>query len=861
MLYKLQHQIASNNDHYVADDIAWQSELLRNFLNFAIVLDALAGLANLVQGPAHWAAAMVNGGVLVFLLLFYVLIQRGYSRSVSNTLVFFLWANSTINLIFIGGLRSPAYMAYFIAILLAGLLLGVRSAIVWSLLSITVITGVFWAELSNRLPPSLVELTPETMGIGLVAVLIAGLILINISVRLVNKSLAQTRHELSEHKRAEEELSILYDTAMLTVETTSFQGLFEQVSHRIDQYMKKDLFSIWLLDEADQTLYLVSRHYHGESPDWMPEPIPLHLGIVGTVAATGQAMRAPDVTQEPLYRSVYSETKSELCVPMRIGERVVGALNVESHILGAFSNADERLLTTIASQLATATQRLRTEEALRASEDYYRSFMERFPIGVYRVTPGSRGKHLIANAAYLHMFGIASLEEMAQNDVADLYVNPAERKNFSDTLLAAGHVERVELHLKRADGTPIWGAITASVAQGKDGEIYFDCAMEDITERKRAEDALQISEERLQQAVRAANIGIYDHDHLSDTIYWSSEQRRNYGWDDIEEIVVLDKFFNQVHPDDRKRIVAAVQKAHDPAGDGLFDVEHRIIRRDGEIRWLSTRSRTQFEGEGMARHPTRTIGAVVDITERKLIETEREKMIKELEARNAELERLAYTISHDLKNPLVTIRGFLGFLERDAMSGDIERLKADMSRISVAVDKMQRLLHDLLDLLQIGHSTNSLTEVPFETIVYEALALITGSLTEHNVLVDVDEGLPNVYGDQARLVEVIQNLMENSIKFMGDQVQPHIKIGQRKPARDGEVPILFIQDNGMGINPRYHQKIFGLFDKLDVKSEGTGIGLALVKRIIETQGGKIWVESEGLGKGSTFCFTIPARRK
>jgi PAS domain S-box-containing protein len=148
------------------------------------------------------------------------------------------------------------------------------------------------------------------------------------------------------------------------------------------------------------------------------------------------------------------------------------------------------------------------------------------------------------------------------------------------------------------------------------GRVWY---FRDISERKWAEQALRESDERLQQAVRAGSIGIFDHDHRSDVIFWSPEQRRIYGWDP-EEPVTLPKYLQYVHAEDRARITEAVQRAHEPGGDGFFDVEHRIIDRSGVMRWLSTRSRTHFEGEGSARHKVRTIGAVVDITERKQAE-------------------------------------------------------------------------------------------------------------------------------------------------------------------------------------------------------------------------------------------------
>jgi signal transduction histidine kinase len=229
-----------------------------------------------------------------------------------------------------------------------------------------------------------------------------------------------------------------------------------------------------------------------------------------------------------------------------------------------------------------------------------------------------------------------------------------------------------------------------------------------------------------------------------------------------------------------------------------------------------------------------------------------EGLVTELENKNAELERFTYTVSHDLKSPLITIRGFLGYLEQDARAGNIERLTNDIERISKAAEKMYLLLDELLELSRIGRLMNEPEEVPFETIVREALSLAAGRLQNGKIKAKIGSNLPQVYGDRVRLVEVVQNLVDNAAKFTKNQPKPKIEIGVR--VRDGK-PIFYVKDNGIGIDPKYHEKIFGLFDKLDSSSEGTGVGLALVKRIVEVHGGKIWVESEA-GKGATFCFTL-----
>ncbi|MBE2222220.1 MAG: substrate-binding domain-containing protein, partial [Anaerolineae bacterium] len=248
------------------------------------------------------------------------------------------------------------------------------------------------------------------------------------------------------------------------------------------------------------------------------------------------------------------------------------------------------------------------------------------------------------------------------------------------------------------------------------------------------------------------------------------------------------------------------------------------------------------------------LGIIRDITERKHNEKEREQLIIELEAKNTELERFTYTVSHDLKSPLVTIKGFLGFLEQDALEGDVEQLHQDVMRIRQAAERMQELLDDLLELSRIGHSMNQPETVPFADIIHEAITRVQGQIEENQVEIIIQPDLPKVSVDKSRIVEVVQNLLDNAVKYMGDQTKPTISIGTEIIKYE---TCFFVRDNGQGIETKYHEKVFGLFDRLDQSIEGTGIGLAIVKRIIELHKGRIWIESAGKNRGSVFYFTLP----
>ncbi len=249
-----------------------------------------------------------------------------------------------------------------------------------------------------------------------------------------------------------------------------------------------------------------------------------------------------------------------------------------------------------------------------------------------------------------------------------------------------------------------------------------------------------------------------------------------------------------------------------------------------------------------------TICILRDVTERDLAEREREALLRQLEAKNVELERYTYTVSHDLKSPLVTIKGFLGLVERDAMAGDMERLKSDISRVGGAADKMARLLDELLKLSRIGRMANPSQDLSLRALVEEAAELVGLSRQEPAVDLRMADDLPVIHGDRVRLQEVFQNLLGNAVRYMGDQSTPRIEI---RAQVEEEGIVCGVHDNGMGIDPEYHDRIFGLFDQLDASRGGTGIGLTLVRRIAEAHGGRAWVESDGLGKGSSFYVSLP----
>jgi PAS domain S-box-containing protein len=299
-------------------------------------------------------------------------------------------------------------------------------------------------------------------------------------------------------------------------------------------------------------------------------------------------------------------------------------------------------------------------------------------------------------------------------------------------------------------------------------------------------------------------------------------------------------FANIYHKDDLE-VMQSRQRKH---------TEEIQFDSTGREYWVETTKTPILNAKGEV---VGTTGIAREITGRKKAELERETLITELEAKNAELERYTYTVSHDLKSPLVTIRGFLGYLEKDALAGNTQRVKDDIKRIENATQKMQTLLNDLLELSRIGRLMNQATATPFMDIVKDALDLVRGQIEEKNVSIEIQNTSAIAHGDRTRLIEVIQNLVDNAVKFMGNQPNPYLTIGAT--TNEKKETVFFVRDNGIGIDSQYHERIFTLFNKLNTDTEGTGIGLTLIKRIIEVHNGRIWLESEP-DKGTTFYFTL-----
>lgn len=226
----------------------------------------------------------------------------------------------------------------------------------------------------------------------------------------------------------------------------------------------------------------------------------------------------------------------------------------------------------------------------------------------------------------------------------------------------------------------------------------------------------------------------------------------------------------------------------------------------------------------------------------------------ELVLADADIQQLVHVISSELKNQLITANGFLMLLEEDLATGDIEAAKQDVATSSAAALKTDQMVEELLTLVRIDRIVESREHVRFGDLVSESLEVMASRIAQRHVEVIVGPDLPVLYGDPPRLREMVLTLVENAVKYTRDRPDPMIEIGSRQEGLD---VVCYVRDNGAGIDEVYLERVFGLFHKGGRKDEGIGAGLAVAKRIAQAHRGRIWVESDGPGKGSTFCIMLP----
>lgn len=382
-----------------------------------------------------------------------------------------------------------------------------------------------------------------------------------------------------------------------------------------------------------------------------------------------------------------------------------------------------------------------------------------------------------------------------------------------------------------------------------------------LWKKKEVDEKLLISNEVLKQAMIVENLGVFDNNQRNDQIYWSPELRKICGWS-ADEIVTLPDWIGYIPVEERGAIGAAIQRSHDPAGDGLYNMEHRIICRNGTVRWVKVKSQTFFEGEGANRVPIQTIGAMLDITEKKNFEVELSVAKDTAEAANLAKSSFLANMSHEIRTPLGAVLGFAE-LVTDPKVGPSQAANY-IAAIKRNSELLSNIINDILDLSKIEANKMQIVsqEVALTEVLTDTKTLLDLQAKDKGIILNIalDDNVPEIIKtDPLRLRQILINIIGNAIKFTS---KGSVDVGiHRKSTKDGQYLLEFIvKDTGQGISEDQVKKLFTPFSQGDITSKrkygGTGLGLVISKRFANLLGGDVVLTQTAPGKGSIFSITI-----
>lgn len=510
----------------------------------------------------------------------------------------------------------------------------------------------------------------------------------------------------------------------------------------------------------------------------------------------------------------------------------------------------------VISMAMDITNRRIIEENLRQSEESFRLLADSLPQIVWSTDPD--GWVVYYNKRWIEYTGL-SIEESTGWRWVDL-IHPDDRQKTMEiwqNALSNMKDYEVEHRLRSRDGNYCW-FLSRGIPMNEGGKIvkWFG-ASTNINEQKTTQEELQQalirlkeSETKLLDAQKLAHIGSFYFDIITNKVEWSEEVYRIFEIDMKQPALSFDNWIEHTHPMDRENLLKAIDASI--RNQIPMAIEYRILTAKSRIRYVATISQPVFDSLGNA---VKVFGTLMDITERKLAQDRLEKILKELERSNAELEQFAYVASHDLQEPLRMIHSYSELLEK-RYKGKIDESADDFLQfITGGAKRMQHLINDLLQYSRVTTRGKPFETVDCMEVLSNVLDNLQISIEESGARITYDS-LPVVRADETQLVQLFQNLLSNSIKF-SDKKTPEIHL--RAEQKENEW-VFSVSDNGIGINPEFYDRIFIIFQRLHDKDKypGTGIGLAICKKIVERHQGRIWVESE-LKKGTTFYFTLPKR--
>ena len=499
-------------------------------------------------------------------------------------------------------------------------------------------------------------------------------------------------------------------------------------------------------------------------------------------------------------------------------------------------------------------ERKRAEQALQKSERRYRLLYERNLAGVCRNTID--GRILECNSAFARVFGFDSPEEVRKAAGLQFYFYPTDREAYIARLKAEGSVTNFESRLRRKDGSPVWTLRNATLAYDQEaGEPVIEGTLIDITERKQAEEALRASEERFRVFMENSPTLAFIKEEDGRYLFVNKPFENMFG---VDRRQVLGKTVYEWLPEETARRLARSDQLAFESGLASEILENvpspRGVRHLLGFKFLLPHVSGRSTLGGVAIDVTERVQAQEEIS---LLNQELENRVKqrtaELESANKELEAFTYSVAHDLRAPLRHINGFCRILAEDHCNELSQEACHHLVRIGNAAAHMGKLIDDLLELARLGRRAMTWQQVDLQALVNEVVRELEPEVAGRDIEWHVGKLVP-ARCDRVLMKQALGNLLSNAVKYTRPRNPAVIEVGCQQV--DGN-KVFYVRDNGVGFSMAYAHKMFGVFQRLHLEEdfEGTGVGLAVVERVLERHGGRVWAEAE-LGKGATFYFTL-----
>lgn len=577
----------------------------------------------------------------------------------------------------------------------------------------------------------------------------------------------------------------------------------------------------------------------------------------------GQVVVVPDVNQ-----SSYGDTEmanylavgvnAVLVIPLLKKEQLVAHLAVHQRGARQWTRADIALVAETAERLWAALERARVEEALYESERFMQGVIRSLPLVIYLFDLSQRRPRYLSPQV-VQLFGY-TVEQMQtqQPDLFEAFFHP------DDLPRLAAHFERIRLGQPAGEDPAGVFAIAYRINHPQRGWVWVQSrdtvyardadgtptvllgTAEDITERRNTAQAVEESEKRLRLAIEATELGTWEWNLDTGEVHWNEQHFRLFGMQPQPQPLTTDAFIDHVHPDERERVSQLLQKAITERS--VYEAEFCAIRDDGSTRWMSGYGRIVEEVNGK---PRRMSGVMFDVDERRRAEDA-------LKAADQRKDEFLAMLAHELRNPMSTIRSGLNILS--FTHGNDETSRTTIAMMNRQTDYLVHMVDDLMDVSRISRG-----KIELQTKRVDLVELVKAAVQSVRPLFEqphrhLQITLPPtplfVEGDITRLTQVVTNLLTNGVRYTepGGQIWLSLEHGELGA-------ILQVRDNGIGLAADQLTTIFELFVQVDNSyarsNGGLGIGLTLVKQLVEKHGGRVAAHSEGLGKGSTFLVHLP----